>query len=179
MDISSSLNRAVNMYGTSTANNLNLPIENENKIHGSNIFSSEYAVKEAAKPQVPIQRKKKKNKRLNTIDTDFLPDEAVENPIEEAHVNFFIEKKTNPIVQKIKKSLDYFFTSTPLINYFYLKHKEQKIHNTIETLNDIMQNADELINTPVPFGENSNVYNKIAQNLTNAASVISKANKEL
>ena len=41
-----------------------------------------------------------------------------------------------------------------------------------------MQNADELMNLSVPYGENGKVYQNIAQNLTDAANVIGKANKE-
>ena len=48
----------------------------------------------------------------------------------------------------------------------------------VNTLNDIMQNADDLINTAVPYGESGKVYQNIAQNLTKAANVIGKANKE-
>lgn len=180
MDISTGLNRPVNMYTTSTGNNLNLAVENENKIYGSNIFSSEFTVKETKKAVTTPIKKKKKNKRLNTIDSDFLPDEAEEiETTENTSSNFFIEKKQNTALQKLKKIMEKFLISTPLINYFYLKHKGQKIQKTVETLNDIIQNADELINAAVPYGENTKVYNNIAQNLTNAAIVVGKANKEL
>ena len=180
MDISTGLNRPVNMYTTSTGNNLNLAVESENKVYGSNIFSSEFAAKEVKKNTTSPVKKKRKNKRLNTIDSDFFPDEASETETSEiTSSNFFIEKKENPALQKLKKITEKFLTSTPLVNYFYLRHKGQKIHQTVETLNDIIQNADELINAAVPYGENSKVYSNIAQNLTNAAIVIGKVNKEL
>ena len=179
MEISNGgINNPVNMYTTATGNNLNLAVESENKIYGSNIFSSEFTSKENSKTtSLPIKRKRK-SKRLNTIDTDFLPDETVENSTQETKSNFFVEKTPNKYKQKLKNTIEKFLTSTPLINCIYLKQKEQKIQKTVETLNDIMQNADELINTAVPYGENGKIYQNIAQNLTKAAIVIGKANKE-
>ena len=65
------------------------------------------------------------------------------------------------------------------MNYFFLKQKKQRIQKTVESLNDITQNVDELMNTTVPYGEETNLYHDIARNLTNAANIIGKANKEM
>lgn len=179
MDISNGMNIPINMYGSATGNNINLAVESENKIYGANIFSNEYAIKETKKNISAPVKKKKRNRRLNTIDSDFLPYETEEIKTEEAPLNFFIEKKQNPALQKLKKIYEYLLTTIPLVNYFYLRHKEQKIENTVKQLNDIIQNADELMNTAVPFGENNKIYQNIAQNLNKAAIVIGKVNKEL
>ena len=128
MEISGGINNPVNMYGTATGNNLNLAVESENKIYGSNIFSSEFIQKEAVKAMSNPHKKRRSGKRLNTIDTDFLPDEVAENPNNaESASNFFVNKKTNKIKEKLKKSIEYIFTSIPLINCFYLKQKEIRI----------------------------------------------------
>ena len=179
MEISSGINNPVNLYTTSTGNNLNLAIESENKIYGSNIFSSEFAIKEAEKTTTSPNKKRRRSKRLNTIDTDFLPDEIPINSPKEDVSNFFVEKKENKYKEKLQKAIEHFFTTTPLINYFYLRHKEEKIQKTVETLNNIVQNADEMINTSVPYGENAKFYDNIAQNLTNGAIIIGKANREI
>lgn len=167
------LNLPINMHTISTGNNLNLPVD-ENKIYSSSIYTSEILAKEKSK--VSIIKKKRKNKRLNTIDSDFLPDNTDNNVMNEISINIF-EAKPNPIIEKIKNVLNFFIKNTPLINYFYLKHKEKEIKQTVETLNDIIQNADELINTAVPYGENGKIYGNIAKNLTNAALIVRKANK--
>ena len=68
---------------------------------------------------------------------------------------------------------------TPLINYFILKNKTKKIKKTVEELTDINQNVDDMLNTKVPFGEESKLYTDIAKNLTTAANIIGKANRNL
>ena len=65
-----------------------------------------------------------------------------------------------------------------MVNYSFLKNKTKKIQHAVETLNDITQDVDEMLNTAVPYGENQEVYNKIAKNLIDAAGIIGKANKD-
>ena len=67
----------------------------------------------------------------------------------------------------------------PVINYFFLKRKTKTIKNTVNSLNNINQNVDELLNTAIPYGETSVIYQDIAKNLTQAANIISEANKNL
>ena len=59
-----------------------------------------------------------------------------------------------------------------------MKEKTKKIQETVQTLNDISQNVDDLMNTTVPYGEQDALYTDIAKNLTNAAGILGKANKE-
>ncbi len=60
-----------------------------------------------------------------------------------------------------------------------MKKKKENLQKAVETLNDINQNVDDLLNTAVPYGEAANVYTDIAKNLTNAANIMGKANKQI
>ena len=179
MDISSnSLNQPVSFYNKSTGNNINMAI-NEDNIYGQNIFASEHAKKEASKLVTPPTKKPRKSKRLNTIDSDYLPDETTSPAkIEQASGNFFVENEKPSFGTKLKKAVEHFFTATPVINYFFLKQKTKKIQKTVETLSGITQNVDDLLNTTVPYGEETNLYNDIAKNLNDAANLLGKANRE-
>ena len=179
MEISSGLNQPVNFYTRNTGNNIKMAVDNENQLLQSNIFAPEFGAREVEKKiSNPIKRKRK-SKRLNTIDTDYLPDEVSSVQNVESNQNFFVEKDQNPIFENIKKGIETFFTNTPLVNYFFLQGKKQRIKKTVEKLNDITQNVDELMNTTVPYGEETNLYHDIARNLTDAANIIGKANKEM
>lgn len=179
MEISSGLNQPVNFYTRNTGNNIKMAVDNENQLLQSNIFAPEFGARETEKKITNPIKKKRKSKRLNTMDTDYLPDESSSNGEISTSDNFFVEKEQNPIFENIKKGFEFFFTKTPLVNYFFLKQKKQRIQKTVESLNDITQNVDELMNTTVPYGEETNLYHDIARNLTNAANIIGKANKEM
>ena len=180
MEISgNSINQPVNFYPKNTGNTINMAIDGENHFYQSNIFAPEFgAINSKKNITIPI-RKKRKSKRLNTIDTDYLPDEIIEESSKEDADNFFIAEEKNNIKESLKKIIEHFLTATPLINYFFLKKKHQKIQKTVETLSDISQNVDELLNSAVPYGEERTVYQDIAKNLTDAANLLGKANKEL
>ena len=178
MEISNGLNQPVSFYNKSTGNSINTVINDDNHLYNGNIFSPEIALKEEAKLVTRPIKKKRKSKRLNTMDSDYLPDEATS--ISKADVessNFFLEEKPS-MWTRFKKSMDHFLTVTPLVNYFFLKEKTKKIQKTVQTLNDISQNVDDLMNTTVPYGEQDALYTDIAKNLTNAAGILGKANKE-
>ena len=179
MEISNGLNQPVNFYTRSTGNNIKMAVDSENQLLQSNIFAPEFGAREPEKKITNPIKRKRKNKRLNTIDTDYLPDETMETQKADTSQNFFVEKKQNPLFENIRKGVEFFVTNTPLVNYFFLKGKKQRIQKTVEKLNDITQNVDELMNTTVPYGEETNLYHDIAQNLTNAANIIGKANKEM
>lgn len=180
MDISTnSLNQPVSFYNKSTGNTINMAINEEN-IYGQNIFSSEVSKKESQKLATRPTKKPRKSKRLNTIDSDYLPDEASSpSKAEQVANNFFVEPEKISLGIKFKKAVEHFFVVTPVINYFFLKQKTKKIQKTVETLNGISQNVDDLLNTTVPYGEESNLYNDIAKNLNDAANLLGKANREL
>lgn len=178
MEISNGINQPVNFYSRNTGNNIKMTVQDENLLQ-ANIFAPEFGARDAIKKTTSPIKKKRKNKRLNTMDTDYLPDESEEiSQIVETD-NFFIKKEKNNIFNNIKKGIDFIFRTIPLVNYSFLKQKKLKIQKTVKSLTDINQNVDELMNTSVPYGESDNLYNDIAKNLTNAAIIIGKANKEI
>ena len=181
MEISgNNLNQPVAFYTKNTGNNINMAIDSENYLYQSNIFSAEINEQLANKNNKKQQKRKKRSKRLNTIDSDYLPDEPIEEEDKKENKNnFFINTENNKIRKNIKKAWSFFVENTPLINYFFLKEKTKKIKQAVNTLNDISQNVDELLNITIPYGEEKNLYNNIAKNLTEAASVVGEANKKL
>lgn len=175
------LSQPVNFYTKNTGNAINTSIDNENNISKANIFATEFSSKTVVKNQTSPIRKKRKSRRLNTIDTDYLPDEAEETSSlpKEQNENFFIIKEEYNIYERLKKTVKNLISTTPLINYFFLKQKKQKLEKTVATLNNINQNVDELLNTIVPYGEENNIYADIAKNLTDAASLLGKAGRNI
>ena len=114
------------------------------------------------------------------MDTDYLPDEVImDETTKNKADNFFILEENSQKKNNLKKAVEHFFISTPLFNYFFLKRKQQKIQKTVEKLSDISENVDELLNSAVPYGEETLVYRDIAKNLTDAANILGKANKEI
>ncbi len=180
MEISSnSINQPVNFYTKNTGNTINMAIDEDNRILNGNIFASELGIT-STKPINKPSKRKRKNKRLNTYDTDYLPDETGEIDDEKiAKENFFISAQEEKFPKKLKQRLLHIISITPLINYFILKNKTKKIKKTVEELTDINQNVDDMLNTKVPFGEEAKLYTDIAKNLTTAANIIGKANRNL
>lgn len=178
MEISGGLNQPVSFYNKNTGNSINTVISDDSHLYSSNIFSPELAQKESAKLTTVPTKKRRKSKRLNTMDSDYLPDEVSQVNKPEAETgNFFLEEKPTLFV-KLKKSMEHFFTVTPLINYFFLKQKTRKIQETVASLNNISQNVDDLMSTTVPYGEETALYSDLAKNLTDAANILGKANKD-
>ena len=180
MEISSNgINQPVSFYTKNTGNTINMAIDEDNRVLNGNIFASEFSVT-ATKPLNKPSKRKRKNKRLNTYDTDYLPDEPGENDNSEVQKeNFFITVQEKKFSEKFKQRLLHIIRITPVINYFILKNKTKKIKKTVEELTDINQNVDDMLNTKVPFGEESKLYTDIAKNLTTAANIIGKANRNL
>ncbi len=177
--LGSSLTQSVNFYIKNAGNNIGMTEKNENIFSAQGNALSENAIKNSYTTVSHPNKRKRKNKRLNTIDSDYLMDEPFDiNETEVKPVNLFIEKKENAFINTIKKKVNLFFTKTPLINYFFLKRKKNTIQETVEKLNNINQNVDELINTNVPYGEESYLYTDIAENLTKAASILGKIARE-
>lgn len=166
------LNQPVSFYNKNTGNSVNTVINEEN-VYSSNFLVSEFVAKETAKVTKPSIKRKRKNKRLNLLDSEYLPDEALEEAIEKDSESNFFKQKENPI----SKTFKFIFTSIPLINYFYLKNKSKEIKKAVETLNDLSHDVDDLITAPIPYGESTNTYTDIAKNLNNVASLISETNK--
>ena len=173
MEISANeYNNPVNFYPKNTGNKINMAIESENHTYSTNVFSPEFLQTKPAKIQNP--KRKRKSKRLNAIDNEYLPEEIEENAVQQTDNNIFISKNNGKIKNIIKKIL----IKTPFINYFFLKKKTKKIQETVKSLNNINQNVDELLNTAIPYGETGEIYDNLAKNLTNAANILGKANKD-
>ncbi len=180
MEISNGLNQPVSFYNKNTGNSINTTINEDNHLYSSNVFAPEIALKETVKAMTRSASKKKNNKRLNTLDSDYLPDESVQSVSKEQDsINFFVEKEKPNFRTKFRKSIEHFLMVTPLVNYFFLKQKTKKIQQTVATLNDINQNVDEIMTSVVPYGEEASLYIDLAKNLTNAASILGKANKDI
>lgn len=177
MDISG-LNRPVEFYNKNTGNNINYINETERNSRMSNIFSPG-PMFDMSKTNEKKERKKiRRNKRLNTVDSDYIPDEVSEDSKKSEDENFFIGKKERFSYEKIKEITCEILIKIPLANYFLLRKKEKNIKNTVRSLNDINRDMDDLMNMTVPSGEEEIFYANIAQNLTNAASIIGKSNKK-
>lgn len=172
MEIFNGLNQPVSFYNKNTGNTINTII-NEDNTYSSNFFVSDIKLKEASKTTSSTTKRRKKNKRLNLLDTDFLPDEALDEAIEKDSEKNFFKPKENAF----SKTFKFIFTSIPLINYFYLKNKSKEIKKAVDKLNDLSQDVDDLITSQIPYGEDKNTYTDIAKNLTNVASLISESNK--
>lgn len=178
MEISGGLNQPVEFFTKNTGNSINTIISTDNHSAVSNVFSAE--INEQLIKKNIAKKKTRKNKRLNTIDSDYLPDEAIEenNNVNNVEENIFISYNENKIIKNIKKFFTYFIENMPLVNYFFLKKKKYRIQKAVSKLNDISQNVDEMLNTAVPYGEEKILYGNIAKNLNQAANIISNANRE-
>lgn len=180
MEISAnSINQPVNFYSKTAPNMTNNIIEGENRLYGENIFVAEnpFALNNSQKNE----KKRRKSKRLNTLDTDYLPDESYVEEKVSADNNFFLEdeSKNKKIKDGFLKSLDYVLKEIPVVNYFFLRKRKQNIQDTVKKLNNINQNVDELLSTTTPYGESNTMYSDIAKNLTEAADILGQAKKNL
>ena len=90
MEISGGLNQPVEFFAKNTGNSINTIISAENHSAVSNVFSAEISEKLTKKNIA--KRKIRKNKRLNTMDSEYLPDEALDdiNNVDRAEENIFI-----------------------------------------------------------------------------------------
>lgn len=181
MDISNGLNQPVSFFSKNTGNNVNTVISEDNYPVVSNVFSPELNEILSKKNSTKPHRKSRKNKRLNTIDSEYLPDEISDENVNGTAVeeNIFASYSRNNPISRLKKFWTFFIENTPLFNYFFLKQKKSRIQETVLSLNNISQNVDELLSTAVPYGEEKLLYGDIAKNLNEAANIIGKVNKEI
>ncbi len=179
MEINSGLNQPVTFFTKNTGNSINTIVDNENyPSFSTNVFTAELNEKRLNQAK---KIKKRRSKRLNTIDSDYLPDEVMpETAVQQEDVNnFFLAPEESVFKKNFKKAINYLFENIPVINYMYLRKKTVKIQKTVEELNDITQNVDELLNSAVPYGEEKELYTSIAKNLTDAATIMGRAQKNI
>lgn len=172
------INQGINIYNKSTRNNIGVLKENgQNAIFETNIFSERKKELQRSEVSNPI-KKKRKSKRLNIADSEYLPDESreVENVAEEE--NFFLEPEKRRKKSGFKKVTEYILTNVFPINYIYLKKKEKGMKHTVSELSDINENVNELLATRAAYGEEDNVYKAMETNLINAVNIMSRNKKE-
>lgn len=136
-----------------------------------------------AKVSNPVKQEKKANpiKRLNVFDNHFLqdsedisglsPDTDAKKPLPKSdfeHLLVSINNVLNNILVKI-----------PVVNYFVLKERQNKLKENIKSLNSINSDVDELINLSVPYGEQSEKYRALSENLMRANNINSQIRKEI
>ena len=137
-----------------------------------NLFSGVHAQNVASPFGEQSSRKKSKSKRLNAYDSELLyQEEAIKVDL--------ADKSSKSIMGKSFTSLLKAFGSRlPIVNYFLLKDKKNKIKRTLDTLNSINDSVDEIINTSSPYGE-TDKYDALWQKIMEANNINSKFNNEL
>ena len=88
MEINSGLNQPVTFFTKNTGNSINTIVDNENyPSFSTNVFTAELNEKRLNQAK---KIKKRRSKRLNTIDSDYLPDEVMpETAVQQEDVNNF------------------------------------------------------------------------------------------
>lgn len=144
-----------------------------------NVFSS--GVPKATNPVRVDKKPSSMKKRLNIFDNQYLQSE--ENISES--VNFqgknkiIIRSDFNQLLASMKVVFKGVLEKVPVVNYFVLKEKQDKIKETINRLNSINNDVDELINSSVPFGEIPDKYKILSENLMKANNINSQIRKEI
>lgn len=119
-------------------------------------------------------------KRLNVFDNYFLQDKQPpeENLKNNQSNKFFISSD----FKQVFKSLQVVFKGTlekvPVVNYFVLRDKQNRIKETIKTLSTINNDMDELISLSYPYGE-SDKYKMLSETIIKANNIHSKIRKEI
>lgn len=118
-------------------------------------------------------------KRLNTFDNDFLPQENQAESVKKPFKNIFQKPDFNHLTNQVAVAFKSLMANTPVINYFLMKDKQSKLKKTLNTLNAINSDVDELINLAVPYGEQSDKYKMLCENLVKANQIHSQIRKEI
>lgn len=168
------LSEPVRFYTKNTENLIKRNVENTDISKTANIFAGEITLREKEKLVTSPIKKKRKSKRLNVLDSEYISDERIEQNNEE---NIFLTKKESKKGISLKKITNFIFTKIPIINYVFLKNKKQEIQTTVEKLSGINQDIDDLMSSSVPFGEDKKYYDDIANNLTSAANILGKSER--
>jgi len=136
-----------------------------------NLFSSAHS-QSVASPFGESPKKKKKSKRLNAYDSELLYQE------EAIKVDLTGKSSGNVMGRSFVSLMKAFGSRLPVVSYFLLKDKKNKIKSTINTLNSINDSVDEIVNTSSPYGE-TDKYDVLWQKIMEANNVNSKFNDEL
>lgn len=125
----------------------------------------------------PIQE----NKRLNTMDSHFMVE------AEPKKITFGNTVSKNPFWSPDFQQLAQTFNSVakkvlvkvPVVNYFVLKDKHKRLKQTVERLNTLNNDMDELLKSKMPYGEQYTIYKSLSESLMKANSIHSQILKEI
>lgn len=171
---SNNFSEPVRFYNKNTENIIKQEFEKESASSAANLFQYANMKKENSKTiSHPIKRKRN-GKRLNVIDSEYFPERTEEAGIKETD-NIFSSTVPQKKENIISKSVKFVFTKVPLLNCFFLKKKSENIKETVKKLNDITSDVDMMLETQIPYGEDTTYYESLAKNLSNAAEIIGKS----
>lgn len=119
-------------------------------------------------------------KRLNIFDNYFLQDGQVpeENSKNSQLKKSFISSDSKQVFKSMQVAFKGVLERVPVINYFVLRDKQNKIKETIKTLSTINNDMDELIRLSYPYGE-SDKYKMLSETIIKANNIHSRIKKEI
>lgn len=166
-------------YFTSSIDNLSIDDIELDLSSKQNVFSQ---VPAKMTNPVRVEKKTSFKKRLNIFDNSFLQNEQnmVDATKKNEANNSIVKSDFNQILKSIRVVFRGILEKVPVVNYFALKEKQNKIKETINTLNSINNDVDELINLSVPsYGELSDKYKILTDSLIKANNINSQIRKEI
>ncbi len=126
------------------------------------------------------KKKKKSNNRFNISDNEFLDETNYIPPIEQAQSeNLFAVQAEPTILDNVSKSIKGAMKYVPVLNSIILKGKSIKLQKTLNGLNEINRNVDDIITTSMPYGEEDRKYSEITKNLSDASTLLEQAKKDI
>lgn len=116
-------------------------------------------------------------KRLNIYDSDFMPQE-------EAGIQANTKKNPADLNQKLSfnqmaVAFRGLIAKTPVLNYFILSDKRNRLKETLDKLNSINSEVNELTSLKSPYGERDDKYSMLCSNLAKANQIHSQIIKEI
>ncbi len=134
----------------------------------------------ATSPITQNKKKKKTNNRFNISDNEFLDETNYVPPIEQPQTeNLFAVQSQPTILDNVSKSIKGAMKYVPVLNSIILKGKSLKLQKTLNGLNEISRNVDDIITTSMPYGEEDIRYSEITKNLSDASTLFEQAKKDI
>lgn len=134
----------------------------------------------ATSPINQNKKKKKANNRFNISDNEFLDETNYTAPVEQPKAENLFAVQTEPtILDNVSKSIKGAIKYVPVLNSIILKGKSIKLQKTLNGLNEINRNVDDIITTSMPYGEEDRKYSEITKNLSDASTLFEQAKKDI
>ena len=134
----------------------------------------------ATSPITQNKKKKKTNNRFNISDNEFLDETNYVPPVEQPQTeNLFAVQSQPTILDNVSKSIKGAMKYVPVLNSIILKGKSLKLQKTLNGLNEISRNVDDIITTSMPYGEEDIRYSEITKNLSDASTLFEQAKKDI